>query len=416
MAITSTVPNIFSNGVVMSSANMIENYNHIKDDVNANAQPTQTPIVQALPYGEFIPEELTDANKVMANFEHIRTQINDRATLTANIDAFPHNLQNGNGNDAIQVNENFEHLVTEINAKITAIPAATKIAVAYTDELGGGSTTTRLRTYAWDGSAWVAEGSAFVFPSGTNERFYPVTTISANTIALSNNNNDSLETYQYDGATWSKVGNSFLHSENWTGLGSFYQEDNKVTFGNTFSTEEFRAFSWDGTDYSQDGNTYVLPDVSSFSVGSDGISSGIFALGYTDDVSSDFAIEVASWDGTNFTRLQRINTGFASGTLHDIATLSEDRFAACTQNGFHGLRVYDYTGASIVQVGNAFTNGNAPLAVTALSSTQVAYLYTNGTDMDLITLEFDGTNWTQVGATLTVTETDIDTARATTIS
>lgn len=123
MAITSTVPNIFANGVVMSSADIIENYKHIIDDVNDLALAEKNPIVQAMPYGEFIPEELADANKVMANFEHIRSQINDRASSPTQpiVGPFPHNLQNGQANDAIQVNENFEHLVTEINANAISL-------------------------------------------------------------------------------------------------------------------------------------------------------------------------------------------------------------------------------------------------------------------------------------------------------
>jgi hypothetical protein len=107
----------------MSSADMIENYKHIIDDVNDFALAEKTPIVQALPYGEFIPEELADANKVMANFEHIRSQVNDRASSPTQpiVGPFPHNLQNGQVNDAIQVNENFEHLVTEINANAISL-------------------------------------------------------------------------------------------------------------------------------------------------------------------------------------------------------------------------------------------------------------------------------------------------------
>jgi hypothetical protein len=121
MAVTSNVPNIFSNGVVMSSADMIENYNHIIDDVNNNAVGDQNPIIQAMPYGNFIPEELADANKVMANFEHIRSQINDRATSIGPISAFPHNIQNEQVNDADQVNENFQHLVDEINGVVPGL-------------------------------------------------------------------------------------------------------------------------------------------------------------------------------------------------------------------------------------------------------------------------------------------------------
>ncbi len=106
----------------MEAAEVIADFDHIIDDVSANAVALVSPIIGALPFRNLIDGEVTDANKITANFEFIRSQVNSRASAISSpiVGPFPNIIKNNAVNDADDINENFTHLVDEINAN--AVP------------------------------------------------------------------------------------------------------------------------------------------------------------------------------------------------------------------------------------------------------------------------------------------------------
>lgn len=388
MAITSTVPNIFVNGEgnIMDADEVIANFDHIISDVNANATALSEPIIGALPFRNLIEGEVTDANKVMANFEFVRSQVNGRAVSLDDpiISAFPHTIKNNVTNDADQVNENFQHLVDEINSKVVQ---GVFLAAVHGSEAGVPSGDWNLQRIQWDGvNLFFKESPTLV--ENTTGSFAGVTALDANTVVtVGNIQSDLMRALRFNGSVWDVIASLDIGT-NWPSVIKIDANTVAVVSGLQRDIKVFKLDEGGGT-FNQIGNT---ADLNSFSSGEyAGFNPGLEQIGtnevilsglfYNPPAPSSTALSRMinlSWDGSDFSEVGTFSpvgeqTPSKGANNQNLAAMRPDLVAHTYTNGYEDIAVYQRTGNSWNQVGNTLVNpaGGPPLGMCALSEDKI---------------------------------------------
>ena len=101
-------------------------------------------------------------------------------------------------------------------------------------------------------------GNSFALPAfGSNPA---LTTLDSTTVVFKDGTNDELRTYSWNGTDWSQVGNSLdlvsIGASEMTALKS-----TTIAMINTLDGE-LQTYSWDGTDWTQIGGTLSISNLS----------------------------------------------------------------------------------------------------------------------------------------------------------
>lgn len=242
------------------------------------------------------------------------------------------------------------------------------------------------------GGDWQIDGNTLAIPSNT---FPSSAKISENLVAYYDSTNQLLKTYSWDGTDWTQVGNSLsfpASSSSMTGLGG-----NEVAFIDS-SNDELRTYSWDGTNWTQVGNS--LP---------------VGLVPYTDitllnEVSKTIAfatsngqLQTYSWDGTDW--IQVGNTlAVASGTPA-LGTLTSTTISYYN-DGDNLLRTYSWDGTDWTQLGNSLLISGAIIPqATALNGNDIAFIESDADNLQ--TYRWDGTDWMPIGSSLNISHPGI---------
>lgn len=123
---------------------------------------------------------------------------------------------------------------------------------------------------------------------------------------------------------------------------------------------------------------------------------------YGETIRTSFKLNSTTYEGTVYVDMKVIGGYTVSDALDQLAIKVETE-----QVNASILNEFNFTGER-TQVGTDFNVGSvAHPRITALSSTRVAYF--DGTNRDIITYDFDGSTWAQVGNALDITsEADYD--------
>ena len=198
------------------------------------------------------------------------------------------------------------------------------------------------------------------------------------------------------GGGWTQVGNTQTLGSvpSMTGLTS--------TTAAKVLTNALRTYSFNGTTWSQTGNSLTLS-------GTD--NHAIVALSSTRIAMVNSGTDVLGaydWGGTNWTQTGSLYSSFPGtypgmGAPDGIARLSASRIALVSKNGDldANLTAYDFSGSSWSKVGNSLTvyDDLSSASACALSSTRIVTL--DNTQDKLIAYDFNGTNWSVTGNALT---------------
>jgi hypothetical protein len=214
------------------------------------------------------------------------------------------------------------------------------------------------------------------------------------TIALIDATNELLRTLKFDGTNWSQDGNSL----SLTGTGT---ADMTALTGASIAfcdvdTRNLRTYAWDGEDWSLDGNALNISGMQ-FSVFMGRLTDTTIALS---DAGND-QIRVYAFDGTDWSQV-------GSGTNLPVSnqpaltdTFSSTRIVIAYQITGTSVEVYDLISGTWTKVGNTLSLASTSVySIASLTSNRVVIAMTSGGSGSLRVYDFDGTNFTQVGNSL----------------
>ena len=288
--------------------------------------------------------------------------------------------------------------------------------------------TDKLYAFEFNGTNWSAIGTPLSVPT---LYIASITRLSDNLIAVLTSG--YLITYQFNGSSWSQVGNSFAHGIN---VGSSRTPCCAISSTRIVGLmqQTYAIFDFDGTDWSilwqNDpgfGLTYCTVDY-------DDVSGNIIV--YNSGASRSFDIAVFKIENNAMVQkatIDHITT--TSGTPYSCK-LNNNRFAYFTKGEklLYGveyyfnnaklkastddipsvivwltdsillhyrtstgyLKAYYYDGESLTQIGNTYTLASSSAVLARLTDTQFV-IYTNITTDNIITFNFDGTDFSVVG-------------------
>ena len=230
------------------------------------------------------------------------------------------------------------------------------------------------------GENWRRIGNLFDPGMGAGDP--KITGLDSKNIAYFDDSNDELRTYTWDGTDWSQTGNSLsLTSPSYmTALDS----DTIALYDGGLKT-----YDWDGTDWSQTGNTLTITGALAPALGT--LDSTTIA--YFD--SGNDELRTYSWSSPNWSQTGNglsINDfiGFTR-----LTGLDNDTIAFRLSNSDF-LRTYDWDGTDWSLTGNNIdTNEGGVTAVATLNATDIFHYGAN--EDNLATYSWDGTDWTQIG-------------------
>lgn len=151
-----------------------------------------------------------------------------------------------------------------------------------------------LAAYTWDGADWSAKGNknASVVTSGTANT--DIAVLSPNKVAVVEGGSvDELTVWDFDGTDWTQTGNTFSLNSSTVRprLTAITATDVAVIDD---GQDHLKAYTWDGADWSAKGNAFSVGAFTGH-YGLHAMSSGRVA--YLDDADR---VELLSWDGTDF--------------------------------------------------------------------------------------------------------------------
>ena len=223
---------------------------------------------------------------------------------------------------------------------------------------------------------------------GTSSTSPDITTLDSTTIAFTNEVANILETYSWDGTDWSQVGNTFSVTTNEPEITTL--DSTTIAMYNDLATNTIATYSWDGTDWSQVGN--------GLNIGATLSDGDMTALDSTTIVvieAQQDDLTTYSWDGTDWTQVGNflalpVSNGVAMTAL-DSTTIAIERGGTSNWS----LETYSWDGSDWTQVGNTYSLPHNISSMTALDSTTIA---AGISDEDLVTTyTWDGTDWTSTG-------------------
>ena len=251
---------------------------------------------------------------------------------------------------------------------------------------GGGFTEngeiTTVSSPAYRNYIWQQLGNTFD-PAGTGESSLAV--LSTNEVAAyyDNNGTGSLSKVVFDGTDWSQVGNTLSAGGNNAKIAAL--DHSTVVIGGTL-----RVFRFNGTDWVQVGNDYAAGRSRVAKLSNNMIAA-----------STANSLAAYSWDGTDFSLV-----GNARGILDlgrgTIAALNENTVVGISET--NGLQAYQFDGTDWLDLGNNLAVPFGRVGGTALDETTIAV---KGDSSDLTVYSFNGTDWSSLGTPLNTAGSEV---------
>ena len=245
-------------------------------------------------------------------------------------------------------------------------------------------------------AGWAVVGNTFTLAGGGGST---ASGMSTTRIAYVDYTTDSIRAYDFDGTDWTQTGNSLAITVTGTGAIKLATlSSSRVVFVDS-SAGKWTTYDFDGTDWTQTGNTANLNSEV-------GINPGVAALNSTDIAIaatwSPFAPEIRTFrfDGTDWAEI-------GAGTIPNLtwwtmAGLNSTDIVLDSHDGDEFIN-YRWTVGSPgtwAEYGNRLDLTGASLpALATMHSTRVAYF--DPTNDELRTYDFDGATWTNAGGAIT---------------
>ena len=245
---------------------------------------------------------------------------------------------------------------------------------------------------AFDRGVWTQVGNDLNFPGMNNAP--DITRLDETTIAFADAETNELETYSWDGSDWSQVGNS-LSITAFVGPGITTLDTNLIAYIDS-QNDRLKTYSWDGSDWSQVGNELHISGISWTDITALD-SSTIAQFDSTND-----EIRTYSWDGTDWSQVgSGLNPTLLNETLPALATLSANTIAI-VDGGSTELATYYWDGSNWMGIGNS-------LAISGLGGPSMEALNSNTVVIQdqslnrIRTYRWNGTDWRQIGTQISRT-------------
>lgn len=245
---------------------------------------------------------------------------------------------------------------------------------------------------AWEAAVLEQQADSFYLDSGLS--YIGAAGLgSTDRVFYIDSSNDDLRAYKFDNTDWSQEGNSLaIANIGQPALAALNVTD--VAFID-LSEDELRLYRFDVTDFSQVGSSLSIADVS---------TPALAALSETDVAfidSNNKELRKYRFDEINGTWAQIGNSLSISGVgLPALAALSSNTVALIDGSNDE-LRTYQFDGTDWAQVGNGLAvSAVATPALAALTDTDVAFVDSN--NGDIRTYRWDDTDWAQVGNDLNI--------------
>lgn len=245
---------------------------------------------------------------------------------------------------------------------------ATRIAVASSGD-------DKISTYDWSGSAWSLVGNAAAI---TGRTYVQVAAMSSTRVAMIDGTGSSglytLETWDFDGTNWTSVGNTLDLSAGFEGGGLTYPaitalSSTRVVIHNK-NEARVAAFDFDGTDWTQVGNSYL------YSYNGYQARPPIAAISSTEIVIAGDKMATLTFDGTDFSQTSALTelNNVAAGPS-SLTKLSATRVAYAMYGSTSGnIQIYDLDGDFWSPVGEEYPEGNTLSAIAGLDSDTFVFI------------------------------------------
>jgi hypothetical protein len=222
-----------------------------------------------------------------------------------------------------------------------------------------------------------------------------LTNLTYNTIAFIDQQLDELRTYSWDGSDWTQIGNSLsIPGTNDAALARL--DANTIAFIDDVNMD-FRTYSWDGSDWTQIGNDLNITGVNDPALAA--LDSNTIA--YIDTDNDD--LRTYSWDGSDWSQVgNELNIPSGAGGAVGIAALNNITIAY-SDNQLDDLRTYSWDGSDWTLVGNILPFQNAFDPAVARVRDNFIARYEQSAGNHIRTYRWDGTNWFAYGDDITIT-------------
>ena len=216
------------------------------------------------------------------------------------------------------------------------IRALTSTRVAWID-----SSHDQLYTFDWDGTDWSQLGDSVGLTTGWGGHS-GIARLSASRVAIAFGGENKIATYDLDGEVWSLVGNVLSSiSPGFSNTQACGISSTRIVVLETCDT--MRAFDFDGTDWSQTGNTTTITPLQY--AGLDRISENKLAIYYAESYSGQSHIIKYKFDGADFSVIEASYDDITASVSNKLASLSvpgEDASRIVTQAGTANMHTFDF--------------------------------------------------------------------------
>lgn len=247
------------------------------------------------------------------------------------------------------------------------------------------STLEELRTYVWNGSVWALVGSGFSIPG----IFRPaISTLDSTHIAFIDNNLEELRTYVWNGSVWALDGSGLGISEvDRPAIATLDSTHvamvNAVRFAPP-TAPSIRTYVWNGSVWALEGTPFLLPSNTQWPA--------IAALDSTHIAFIDSIVEELTtylWNGSIWIQ-DGLELSIPFLAQPAICAISSSRIALA-DGGLDKLRLYDFISGIWSLVGDGIDITLNYPALTALDSSNIAFIDdTPTTSEELTTYEIGG--------------------------
>ena len=252
------------------------------------------------------------------------------------------------------------------------ITIAAESSLAYGDTNGGSTNNPSVTSGAVTGNTLTI----------TNQSYH--TALSSTTLAILDGLD--LKTLSWDGTDWSQVGNTLSGAVSGNSGNELCTLDENEIAVIRATENNIIVYAWDGTDWSQVGNTFTTtgtPYADITSLDTDKVA-------YLDNGT----LQALSWDGTDFSTLG--NSLGSLGHANSSLTALDDTTVVIFDPADDDLITYSFDGSDWSASGNAFTSytvANGSYGIQSLSTTRISFVI--DTINTIKVLDWDGTDWSE---------------------
>ena len=213
-----------------------------------------------------------------------------------------------------------------------------------------------------------------------------ITALSTFEVAYINTNpllETRLRTYTFDGTNWSQVGNSLIMSESNSAIAAL-DANTVALYGNT--SKNLRTYTFDGTNWSQVGNVLNLNVISKSICFID-----TNRIAFIDSSGDD--LSVYEFNGTNWSQIG--NSLPLSIGQSAVTAIAVNRIVVADATA-NTLTTYTFNGTDFVQeFSNVIDNISRP-SMSALNSRRIVLV--DETLSAVVVYEISGTSWQRIGS------------------